>query len=186
VAAPGRCNVRVLGIGRQIVDIAVAAGTEQHRLTGVAFKLTGNQIADHYAPSLALYHHQVQHFSPGIYLQATGLHHPHHGAVGSQQELLPGLPLGVEGTSHLGPAKGPIIQQTAVLPGKGYPLGHTVVNNGVANFRQSMDIGLPGAVVSPLEGVVEQPPDAIAIVGIVLAGVNSPWAAMLWARRGES
>jgi hypothetical protein len=49
-----------------------------------------------------------------------------------------------------------------------------------------MDIGLPGAVVSPLEGVVEQPPDAIAIVGIVLAGVNSPWAAMLWARRGES
>jgi hypothetical protein len=42
----------------------------------------------------------------------------------------------------------------------------------------------PGSSSIPLEGVVEQPPDAIAIAGIVLAGVNSPWAAaMLWAQQ---
>jgi hypothetical protein len=146
----------------------------RHRIPGVALELAGHQVAHNNAPRLPIYHHQVQHFPPGIDLNAARLHHPHHGAVGSQQKLLAGLPPGVEGTRHLGSTERSGCPADRHIPGKGHPLGHTLVDDAAADFRQPMHVGFAGPVVAPFDGVVEQPPDAVAIVGIVFGGVDAP------------
>ena len=174
MAAPGRRHVGVFGIGREVIHIAVAPRAQQHRIPGVALQLPGHQVAHHKAPRLALDHHQLQHFPTSVNLDLARLYHAHHGTVGPQQELLPSLPLGIKGARHLRPPEGAVVEQAAVLPCKGHPLGHALVNNAAADLRQAMHIGLAGAVVAPLDSVVEQPPHAIAIVGVVLRGVDAP------------
>jgi hypothetical protein len=61
-----------------------------------------------------------------------------------------------------------------------------LVNDVVADLRQSIDVGFPGPKIAAFDRIVEQSPDAVAVVGIVLGCIDAPWAAMLWARRGLS
>ena len=42
-----------------------------------------------------------------------------------------------------------------------------------ADLRQAVDVGLAGAVVAALDRVVEQPRDAVAVVPVVLRGVDA-------------
>jgi hypothetical protein len=47
-------------------------------------------------------------------------------------------------------------------------------------------VGLAGAEVAALDGVVEEPEDAVAVVAVVLRGVDAALGAIEWARRGLS
>ena len=51
------------GVGRQVVDGAVAAGGEDHRVAGVALDLAGHQVADDDAARLAVDDDQVEHLA---------------------------------------------------------------------------------------------------------------------------
>ena len=100
-------------------------------------------------------------------------HLAHQGAVGPQQQLLAGLAPGIKGPGHLGAAEGAVGQQTAVFPGKGNALGHAMVDDQVAHLGQAVDVGLPGPEIAALDGVVEEPPDAVAVVGIILGRIDA-------------
>ena len=41
------------------------------------------------------------------------------------------------------------------------------------HLGQAIDVGLPGPEVAALDGVVKQPPDAVAVVAIILGGIDA-------------
>jgi hypothetical protein len=93
--------------------------------------------------------------------------------VGPEQELLPRLAAGVEGAAHLGPAERAVVEQSAVLAGEGHPLGHHLVDDVHAHLGQSVHVGLAGAEVAALDGVVEETVDAVTVSLVVLGGVDA-------------
>src|SRR5262249_21613475 len=97
---------------------------------------------------------------------------PRQGLVRPEHQLLAGLPTAVEGPLELGPAEAAGIEQPAVLPGERHPLGDALVDDVDALFREPVDVGLPAAEVAALHGVVEEPVDAVAVVPVVLGGVD--------------
>src|SRR5207248_7691463 len=93
--------------------------------------------------------------------------------VRAEQKLLAGLAARVEGSRDLCAAEGTVLEQPAVLPREGNALRDAVIDDVDAQLRQSIDIGFPRAVVAPFDRVVEEPVDAVAIVLIVLRGVDA-------------
>ena len=51
---------------------------------------------------------------------------------------------------------------------------HALIDDRGADLRQTVDIRLPRAEVSALDGVVEEPIDAVAVVLIILGCIDSP------------
>ncbi len=133
----------------------------------------GHQVAHHDARGPALVDHHVEHLAAGVQLHGPGLHLPGHRLVGAEEQLLAGLAPGVEGARHLGAAERPVVEQAPVLPGEGNPLGGALVDDLVGHLGQPVDVGLPGPVVAALDGVVEQPEHAVAVVAVVLGGVDA-------------
>src|SRR5690606_17906416 len=89
------------------------------------------------------------------------------------QQLLTGLPRRVKRSLYLRAAKRSIRKQAAVFPGKGNPLGHTLVNDVGADFRQAIYVSFPSAVVSSFYRIVKKAIYAIPIVLIVLRGIDT-------------
>src|SRR5262249_9796315 len=106
-------------------------------------------------------------------LHAPGGDLPAESLVGAQEELLAGLPATVKSARHLGAAKGAIGQQPAVLAGKGDALGDALVDDVDRDLGQAVDVGLARAEVTALDGVVEEPAAAVAVVLVVLGGVDA-------------
>ena len=173
VGPPRRGDVAVHGVGRQVVDVAVAAGGQHHRMAAVGLHLAGEQVPGDDPDRLAVLDHDVQHVGPVVQRHTAGRDLGGHGLVGAQQQLLAGLAPGVEGAAHLGAAEGPVGQQTAVLPGERHPLGRALVDDVERHLGQAVDVGLPGPVVAALDGVVEQPVDRVAVVAVVLGCVDA-------------
>src|SRR5699024_2881965 len=83
-----------------------------------------------------------------------------------------GLAAGVEGPGDLHPAEGAVVEQAAVLAGERHALGHALVDDVGADLGQSVDVGLPGAVVTALDRVVEEAVDGVAVALVVLGRVD--------------
>ena len=79
-----------------------------------------------------------------------------------------------------------VYRATRRIHGRTARPAHTLIDDVPTDLRQAMDIGLTGAVIATFDRVIEQAIDAVAVVAIVFRGVDAPWAAMLWARRGLS
>ena len=173
VGAKGCRDIAGLGVGREEIDVAVAARAQQHGMARVPLKLAADQVAGHDAARLPVGDHEVEHLAAGKHLHLAGGHLAHQGAVGAEQQLLAGLAAGIEGARQLGAAEGAVGQQPTVLAREGDPLGHALVDDGVAHLGQAVDVGLAGAKVPALDGVVEQAPDAVAVVGVVLGRVDA-------------
>ena len=101
------------------------------------------------------------------------LHLAHQTAVGAEQQLLAGLAFGIERAAHLGSAEGAVGEHAAVFAGEGNALGHALVNDVGADFGQTVHVGFAGTVVAALHGVVEQTVNGVAVVLIVLGGVDT-------------
>ena len=52
-------------------------------------------------------------------------------------------------------------------------MGHTLIDNVVADLRQAVNAGFPRPKIAALDRVDKQPPDAVAVVGIILGGVDA-------------
>ncbi len=170
--APGRGHVAVTGVSREVVNVAVAAGTQEHRIGGVALELPVDQVADDDAAGLAVDVDQIEHLATGKELHRTGIDLPHQRRIGTEQELLAGLTAGVEGSRDLRTAEGAVVEHATVLAREGHALGDTLVDDIDADLGQAMDVALAGAVVAALDGVVEEPVDRIAVVLVVLRRVD--------------
>src|SRR5699024_8256115 len=77
-----------------------------------------------------------------------------------------------EGAGDLHTAEGAVVQQSAVLAGEGHALRHTLVDDLGADLRQPPRVRFAGAVVPALDGVVEETADTVAVVAVVLGGVD--------------
>jgi hypothetical protein len=65
-----------LCIGREIEDVAVAAGAEQDGVAGPALHLAAHEVTGDDALGVAVDEHQVEHLAPGVHLDLVGLDHP--------------------------------------------------------------------------------------------------------------
>ncbi len=171
---PGGGDAAPHGIGGEVEDVHVTAAGQHHRIAGVTADLAGDQVADRDPFRLAVHHHQIEHLAAGENPDRAGLDLAGKGGVSAKQELLPSLATGVEGAGNLGAAEGAGIQITGVVTGKGDTLGHALVNDIVRHLAKTPDIRLAGAEIAPLDGVVEETVDAVAVIGIVLGGVYTP------------
>ena len=173
ISAPDGRGVATLGVGREVIDVAVTARSKHHGVGCVRLNLAGDQVARDNASGAAIHHHQVEHFSARIHLHLPAGDLPLEGLIGAQQQLLAGLAAGVESAGDLRTAEGAVIQHAAVLPGEGYALRHALVDDIHADLSQPVNVGLARAKIAALDGVVEQPVDAVAVPVIVFGRVNA-------------
>ena len=101
------------------------------------------------------------------------MHLPHQRLIGAEQQLLAGLAAGVEGARDLRAAERAVVEQPAVLARERHALRDALVDDVDAQLRQPVDVGFARPVVAALDRVVEQPVDAVAVVLVVLGGVDA-------------
>ena len=170
---PGGGDVAAHRVGGQEEHVAVAAGGEHHGVGEVGLDLAGHHVADDDAAGLAVDHDQLEHLVPGVHRDRAGGDLAFQGLVRADQQLLTGLAAGVEGARHLHAAERAVVEQTAVLAGERDALGDALVDDLHADLGQPVDVGLPGAEVAALHGVVEEPVDGVAVVAVVLGRVDA-------------
>ena len=88
--------------------------------------------------------------------------------------MLSGLPLRIKRTGNLGSTEGAVRKLAAIFTGKGNALGNTLIDDVSAYLGKTIDIGFAGAEVSTLDRVVEESPNAVTIVLVVLGGIDTP------------
>jgi hypothetical protein len=97
IRPPTGGDVGPLGIRRKIKNVAVSAGGENHRVGHMDVDVPGCQIAGHNATRTAVDNDQVEHLGAWQHLHAPRIDLPLQRLIGSQQQLLACLALGVEG-----------------------------------------------------------------------------------------
>jgi hypothetical protein len=134
--------------------------------------LAAHHVAGDDAARAAVDHYQLQHLVPGVHGHLAQADLALERLVGAQQELLSGLTPRIERARDLRAAEGAVGQRAAVLTREGDALGHALVDDVHAHLGQPVHVALAGAEVAALHGVVEQPPDAVAVVLVVLGRVD--------------
>ena len=89
------------------------------------------------------------------------------------QQLLAGLAARVEGARDLRAAERSVVEQAAVLARERHALRDALVDDVDAQLREPVDVGFARAVVAALDRVVEEAVDAVAVVLVVLRGVDA-------------
>ena len=92
--------------------------------------------------------------------------------VGAEEQLLAGLPARVEGPRHQRAAERAVGELSAVLARERHALRHGVIDDARRQLGQPVDVRLARPEVAALQRVVEEPLDAVAVVLIVLGGID--------------
>jgi hypothetical protein len=79
----------------------------------------------------------------------------------------------VERARHLRAAERSVVEQAAVFTRERHALRDALVDDVHRRLGQAIDVGLAGAIVAALDGVVEQAIHAVAVVAVVLGGVDA-------------
>ncbi len=173
VRLPVRRDAAALRVRREVEHVDVAAGAEQHRVADVGADLAGHEVADRDPLGLAVHDHEVEHLGAREQLHRPRLDLPGERGVRAEEELLPRLAARVEGAGDLGAAEGAGVEIAGVVAGERDALRHALVDDVVAHLREPPDVRLTRAEVAALDGVVEEPVDAVAVVRVVLRGVDA-------------
>ena len=173
VRPPRRGHVRVHRVGREVVRRAVAARAEQHGVSGVALDRPGRQVAADDAAGLAVDDDHVEHFAVGEGPDRAAFDLAHHRLVRADEQLLAGLTAGVERPRDLRAAERPVVEEPAVLARERHALCHALIDDVHAQLREPVDVGFARPVVAALDRVVEEALDAVAVVLVVLRGVDA-------------
>ena len=146
----------------------------------------GDHVAHDDALGVAVHEHEIEHLGARIHLHAAMGDLLLQRLIGSREQLLAGLAAGVEGAGHLRAAEGTVGEQSAVFAGEGHALGDALVDDAWTDLGQAIDVGLAGAEVAALDGVVKETVDRVAVVLIVLGGIDAALGGDECARRGLS
>ena len=171
--APRRGDVGPHRVGREVEDVAVAAGGEHDGIREVGLDLTGDEVAGDDAAGLAVDDDDLEHLVAGELLDRAGGDLALERLVGADEQLLAGLAAGVEGARHLHPAERAVVEEAAVLAGERHALRDALVDDVGADLGEAVDVGLAGAVVAALDRVVEEPVGGVAVLLVVLRGVDA-------------
>ena len=136
-------------------------------------ELAGGEVFGNDAACATVNDDHVFHLVAGEELHLAGLYLCRERRVGTEQQLLSGLSLGIEGTAHLCAAERAVGKHTAILACEGHSLCHALVDDVVRHLGKAVDVGLTGAVVATFHGVVEQAIHRVAVVLIVLGSVDT-------------
>ena len=186
VGAAGGRDVAVHGVGGQVEDRPIAARGQHDRVADERFDLARYKIPRDDAARLAVDDDEVEHLGARVHGHAAGVDLAAEGLVGAEQELLAGLTAAIKGARHLGAAERAVGQLTAVLARERHALGDALVDDVHADLGEAIDVGLARTEVAALDGIVEKAINAIAVVLIVLGGVDAALGGDGVARRGES
>ena len=173
VRTPGGRDVAAHRVGGEEEDVAVAAGGEHHDVGEVRLDLAGDHVAHDDAARPTVDDDELDHLVAGVALDRAGGDLALEGLVRADEQLLAGLPAGVEGARDLDAAEGAVVQQAAVLAGERHALGHALVDDVGADLGEAVDVRLARAVVAALDRVVEEPVDGVAVALVVLGRVDA-------------
>ena len=169
---PGCGDIGGHRVCRQIEDVGVSAGGENNCMARVAGDLTGDQIANHHTNGSTVLDHDIEHFGSRVQLDLASVDLTHEGRVGAQQKLLTGGTTCIKRSGDLSTAEGAVVEKTAVLPGEGNALSSRLIDDVQREFGQTVDVGFPTPKVTTLNRVIEESINGVAIVVIVLGGVD--------------
>ena len=172
VRAIRRGDVAALRIGRQEVRVAVAAGREHHGMRGVRGDRPRDQIARDDPDGAAVVDDEIEHLVPREHRDLAGTDLALQRRVDAEQELLAGLAAGVERPRDLRAAEAPVRQGPAVLAREWHAHRGALIDDIDGDLGEAVDVGLARAEVAALHGVVEQPVHRVAVVLVVLRGVD--------------
>ena len=173
VRAPDGGDVAVLRVGGEEEDVAVAAGGEHHRVGAVRVDRPVEQVAGDDADGAPVLHHEVEHLGAVVQRDVAERDLVRERLVGTEQQLLAGLAARVERARHLRATERAVVEEAAVLTGERHALRDALVDDVHAHLREAVHVRLAGAVVAALDGVVEQPHHAVAVVVVVLRRVDA-------------
>jgi hypothetical protein len=136
-------------------------------------ELAGNEIARDDAARLAVDDDEVEHFGARVHGDLACVHLALEGLIGAEQKLLAGLAASVEGARNLGSAEGAVVEGAAVFAGEGDALSDALVDDVDAVLREAIDVAFASAEVAAFDRVVEEAVDAVAVVLIILSGIDA-------------
>ena len=142
-------------------------------MSSKAFQLARHQVLGNDATCTTVDDDKLFHLVAGVELHVTGSYLTAQRGVGAQQQLLSGLALGIERAGNLGTAERAVGQRAAVLACERNALGYALVDDVAGHLGQTIDVGLAGAVVAALHGVVEQAVNRVTVVLVVLCGIDA-------------
>ena len=171
---PRRGNVGSHGVSTQEEHIAIASRSQDDRMRSVAFHLTCHQVAGNDSSAFAVDDHHIHHFMAVVQLHFAFGNLAAQRRVGTQKQLLTRLALRVKCAGNLNPTERTVVKQSAIISRKRNALRHALVDDVRADFRQTVNIRLPAAVVSSFHRVVKQAVGGIPVVLVVLRGIDAP------------
>src|SRR6266568_3092240 len=120
--------IRRFCVRRQIEDICIAAGAEDHSVTGVGFDRSTHKIARDDSLGLPVNDNEIEHFVAWKHLHAAECDLPFERLEGAEEKLLARLPAGVESARDLDAAERAIFEQSAVFARKRHALSDGLIN----------------------------------------------------------
>jgi len=152
----------------------------------VRFDFSGDEVASDDAARYAIDNNKIEHFHARKHGDGACFHLALERLIGTEQKLLAGLTARIKRARHLRAAERTIGERAAIFARERHALGHALINDVDANLRQTIHVGFAGAEIAAFDGVIEQTVDAIAVILIVLGGVDTALGGNRMARRGES
>ena len=122
---------------------------------------------------MAINQYEVEHFGAGKHFHRACGNLVTEAGVGTEKQLLASLSAGVEGARHLSTAERAVVEQAAVFAGEGNALSNALVDDVYTDFSQAMHIGLTGAEVAALDGVVEKAVNAVTVILVIFCGIDA-------------
>ena len=173
IALHGSQSVRTHSIGREEERASVTAGCDYHGVSGVTFDFSGDEVTGDDTACASVDDDEVEHFMTREKFHRAFFHLTAQCRVGAEQQLLSRLSFGIESTGYLGATERTVVEQTSVLTGERYALCYTLVDDGVGNFGQTVNVGFAGTVVSTFDRIVEETIHAVSVVLIVFGRIDT-------------
>jgi hypothetical protein len=173
VSAPDGGHVAAARVCGEIKRIAIAAGGQNYGIPGVRSDFPRDQIPHHDAFGMAIDEHEIEHFRAREHFDFAEADLAAKGLIRAEEQLLSGLTAGVKRARDLRAAKGTIGQESAIFPREWHSLRDALVDNVHTDLRQSVNIRFARAEITALNCVVEKPVNTVAVVLIILGGVDA-------------
>ena len=161
-------------IGAQKEHISIPPAAQHNGMGSMAFNFACNKVPGNDSPRLSVHLDHVHQFVTVVHGHFSLGNLTAQGTVGTQQQLLARLALGIKSPAHLDPAKRPVVQQSAVISCKRHALCHALVNDIRADFGKAVHVCFPAPVVASLDGIIEQAVHRVTVVLVVFGSVDAP------------
>jgi hypothetical protein len=136
-------------------------------------KFAGDEVAGDNAACCTIDDDQVEHLRARDHGDLAQIHLPFESLIGAEQQLLAGLAARVEGARNLRAAEGAVFERPSVFARERNTLSDALVDDVDAVLREAVDVPFASAEVAALHRVVEEAKDAVAVILVILGGVNA-------------